>query len=91
MYFILKPTLLISSLLIFWFGASSRGVDAAGLEFYDKFRAIFGSVSTLQPYDIDQITSQILKQVNCTHYLGVDCYNVTFFSVIMSYSGIFRI
>lgn len=43
---------------------------------YDKFRAIFGSVATLQPYDMDQITSQILNQFNCTQYLGADCYNV---------------
>lgn len=49
-------------------------------EFYDKFRAIFGSVATLQPYDIDQITSQLLNQVNCTQYLGADCFNVIIFN-----------
>jgi hypothetical protein len=43
---------------------------------YDRFRILFGNVSTLQPYDMDQITTQILSQVNCTGYFGTDCLNV---------------
>ena len=69
-----KPVLIFNILIIL---GAFKVTESTSTEFYDKFRAIFGSVATLQPYDIDQITSQILKQVNCSFYLGVDCYNVT--------------
>jgi hypothetical protein len=60
-----------------------RVCSSASSEFYDKFRAIFGSVATLQPYDIDQITSQLLNQVNCTQNLGADCFNVIKFTCLV--------
>ena len=72
----MKPISLFNILLLI---GTFRVSSSACSEFYDKFRAIFGSVATLQPYDIDQITSQLLNQVNCTQYLGADCYNVIIF------------
>jgi hypothetical protein len=60
-------------------GAFINNVTGTTSAIYDKFRLLFGNVSMLQTYDIDQITSQILNQVNCTSVLGADCFNVSYF------------
>jgi hypothetical protein len=66
-------TILIANLIIL-LSSSSRAAEH--LSAYDRFRMLFGNASVLQPYDVDQITSQILTQANCTSNQGVDCYYV---------------
>jgi hypothetical protein len=66
-------------------GAFINNVMGTNSAIYDKFRLLFGNVSMLQTYDIDQITSQILNQVNCTSILGADCFNVRFKFIFFIY------
>lgn len=66
----------LTSLILTYLLLSTSGIDASVIEVYSDFCALFGNTSALQPYDIDQITSKILNQVNCSKNPNLDCMNV---------------
>lgn len=60
-----------SSFLILFYQTNASAVTA-----YNNFRVLFGNTTSLESYDLDQISSKILRTFNCLNNTQLFCTNV---------------